>query len=406
MRRGRAMSKKSCRFKHWNTVRIRAIGAVLCMHWSVFLWGQANSVQQSVMQAMQAQQRHIEELKRGIVRIEVQKDVKETGTGFVLSSTPDTVTILTALHVVSGAQSINVVFYDDQSRRYVAQKLPKHSAGLDLAVLQIHATPSIRVPANLPKFNFVANSNLQVTQHLWSVNGYWVVVPNNITRLSHDGDPQKFEYSNVSVDTGFSGGPIFDDYTNIIGMHDARSGDGSYAIGIKIDSALQVLEALDYSVPEAGPTMIPGITDGQPNQTAKAPNASPCENGCETTLGSLKRVQQYSSASAGMSCREYVYTFPPDWPGAGLFMHLQTCAYSRYGRSAGNIILRFAQTDRQNDQDMMLGLAMLQGSSGQGTLRDPNGGYWSLTIRDPNFGGTLNVDALSIGLKPLGGVRR
>lgn len=400
------MSIKFGRFKRWHTACVSTIVAVLFVSWSVSLFGQtSSSVQQSVMQAMQAQQRRIEELKRGIVRIEVQKDVKEVGTGFVLSSTPDTVTILTALHVVSGAQSINVVFYDNQSQRYVAQKLPKHSASLDLAVLQINSTPNAKVPANLPKFNFVANSNLQVTQHLWSVNGYWVVVPNNITRLSHDGDPQKFEYSNVSVDTGFSGGPIFDDYTNIIGMHDARSGDGSYAVGIKIDSALQVLEALDYTVPKAGSTVIPGITDAQPEKS-KTENASPCQNGCEATLGSLKRVQQYSSNNAGMSCQEYVYSLPPNWPGTGLFMHLLACTASKYGRSVGNIMLRFAQTDRQNDQDMMLGLAMLQGSSGQGTLRDPNGGYWSLTIRDPNFGGTLNVDALSIALKPFGVTHR
>ncbi len=81
-------------------------------------------------------------------------------------------------------------------------------------------------------------------------------------------------------------------------MHIARNGDLSYAVGVKIDSALQVLAALDYAVPQAGPlvmpsyAMPPGVpgttTGGGRDGTVKtATPAAPCAQGCEATLGSL-----------------------------------------------------------------------------------------------------------------------
>jgi hypothetical protein len=358
------------------------------------------SVQQRMQQLQQAQQQEIERLARGIVRIEAEKDVKDTGTGIVLTSAPGSVTILTALHVVDGARSISVFFYDNRMKPFTARKLPKHSTALDLAVLEVDAAPGISVPADLPKFNFAANATIQLTQHIWSVNGEWNVVPNNLTRLSHDGDPQKFEYSNVSVGEGFSGGPIFNDYEDIIGMHDALNGDGSYAIGVKIDSALQVLEALDYTVPKAGPVVLPAYA-ALPSSLRVAPTSPvvPCGDGCEITFGSLKRVGHYRAALSGGACEEDVYPVPSNWPGAGLFFHVLSCAVTHAGRPQ-RVVVYFAQTDHEGDQDAMIGIATLLGSSGQGVMKDTQGGHWKLTLRNPNFGGVYDLNAVSIAIAP------
>jgi S1-C subfamily serine protease len=211
----------------------------------------ASSAQQQAQEMQeriaQAQKRLIDNMLNGTVRIEAEKDVREIGTGIVLSSNANSVMILTALHLVQGAHSIAVMFHGNPAKRYTARKLPAHSEMLDLAMIEVNAAPGAALPADLPKSNFVANNNLQDGEHVWSVNGDWTRVPNNLTKLSHDGDPQKFEYSNVSVGEGYSGGPVFDDYLNVIGMHDAMSGDKHYALGVKIDSALQVLQALDYA---------------------------------------------------------------------------------------------------------------------------------------------------------------
>ncbi|WP_263355856.1 S1 family peptidase [Acidicapsa ligni] len=367
------------------------------------------SMPPQVVQYQQAMQQRIEHLKLGVVRVLAVKDAKEVGTGIVISSSPQSIFILTALHVVQDAKSVSVLFYSDQTKPIPARKLPKHSTALDLAVLEVDASPTFKIPEDIPTFNFAANNTLLPTQHIYSVNGDWVIVPNNITRLNHDGDPQKFEYSNVSVGEGFSGGPIFDDYQEIIGMHTALNGEGSYAVADKIDSALQVLEALEYKVPKAGAVVIPPpvITPGNPTRprsNQKGDQASsPCDDGCETTLGALPHLHHYSIEGRAADCFEDVLSFPPTWPTAKIFMHITSCpAPSKYGvRGQPTLLVRFAETDRQGDSDMTLGILSLTGSSAQGMLKDSNNTYWQSSMRNPNFGQPLKLDAITISLKPL-----
>ncbi len=160
--------------------------------------GTQSSVQDIVQRSMAERQKMEEKLKLGIVRVEAQKEVKEVGTGFVISSSPDKVWILTALHVVRDAKSINLFFYSNQTTPVPAHKLTEHSENLDLALLEVRPSATVKVPNDLPVYNFAANSTLQAGEQMWSVNGEWVQVPNSITRLSHNRDPQKFEYSNIS----------------------------------------------------------------------------------------------------------------------------------------------------------------------------------------------------------------
>ncbi len=208
------------------------------------------SVDDIVRQSNERRAAVIETLKQGIVRVEAQEEVKDTGTGIVISSTPERILILTALHVVKDAKSVDVIFYADRSTHVHARKLPRQSDALDLAVLEIASGPGVRLPRDITKYRFVVSSTVQPGTDVTTANGEWIPVRNSVTRLSHEGDIQKFEYTNVSVGEGFSGGPVFDQYGNVIGMHDALDGGGNFAVAIKIDSALQTLEALDYTVPK------------------------------------------------------------------------------------------------------------------------------------------------------------
>ncbi len=167
----------------------RALVGLVCTISSASAIAQGSvNVQEIMEQSQQKQQQYIESLKRGVVRIEAQKGVPETGTGFILSSTADSVMIATALHVVQDAGSISVYFRDDPKKAYKAKKLTNHSKALDLAVIEVASAPGAKVPADLPKYNFAANNTLQQTEHLFSVNGDWTIVENNVTRTSHDGD--------------------------------------------------------------------------------------------------------------------------------------------------------------------------------------------------------------------------
>jgi TPR repeat protein len=229
------------------------------------------SVEEIVKQSNERRAQALEALAQGIVRVEAQNRVTDTGTGMVVSCSPERILILTALHVVKDATSVDVVFYADRSTHVPARILPSRSDLLDLAVLEVTPGPNSRLPHDIQPYHFVVSSTIQPGEDIFTANGEWVPVRNSVTRLNHDGDAQKFEYTNVSVGRGFSGGPIFDQYGNVIGMHDeltgGGNGGGNFAVGIKIDSALQTLEALDYTVPKADSKLLSqvGLGAGAPD---------------------------------------------------------------------------------------------------------------------------------------------
>jgi hypothetical protein len=84
--------------------------------------------------------------------------------------------------------------------------------------------------------------------------------------VADDDDPNLFQYSAGLVGEGFSGGPVFDEYLNIVGMH-LKSGNGAsyldvvkghvptrngngYAYALKMDAAFQFLARLKCPVPK------------------------------------------------------------------------------------------------------------------------------------------------------------
>jgi Trypsin-like peptidase domain/Sel1 repeat len=217
----------------------------------------------NMQQFQQKEHDRIMNLKRGIVPIETTTadGERDEGTGFVLSFNSDKVTILTALHVVSSARSIEVAFYDAPETFFDARKLPGDDPTLDLAIIEVDSSPRAKLPSDLPTFNFAMSSTMQEDSQISTANGDWILVPNMITRLSHEGDAEKFEYTNTSVGKGFSGGPVFDGYGDIVGMHEAMRGDGKFSIGVKIDAALHALEGLGFQVPEAGPIVNPYLAE-------------------------------------------------------------------------------------------------------------------------------------------------
>ena len=108
-----------------------------------------------------------------------------------------------------------------------------------------HATSAI-APQPL---EFNPNSALQQTEHVWTVNGDWDPVPNNVVHLAHRADAQQFEYTSTSLGEGYSGGPVFDDAGHLVGIHTSESGRADYRLGVavKIGSVIDALEALQLS---------------------------------------------------------------------------------------------------------------------------------------------------------------
>ena len=132
--------------------------------------------------------------------------------GIVPSALTDNILILTALHVVQHARSVDVTFYSSRQTRYHASVVSRRSDSLDLALLEVLPQNNPKLPTTFPAYQFLQNREFQLGDQVYSVNGDWNLVPNTISRLSHEGDVQRFEYTNISVGVGFSGGPVFDQY--------------------------------------------------------------------------------------------------------------------------------------------------------------------------------------------------
>ncbi len=261
-------------------MRLNAVLAAVLINWALLPLSAQTSVEDIVKRSQDARAKYIEAMSQGIVLVEAYKDEArkdpELGTGIVLTSSPDKIWILTALHVVREARSVDIMFYSTRPTRYRASILARRSDSLDLALLEVSSQPTAKVPLTFPAYKFLQNSALHLGDPIYSVNGDWSLVPNTISHLSHEGDAQRFEYTNTSVGVGFSGGPVFDQYGNVVGMHDALSGDEAhYAIAIKIDSALQTLGALDYAVPKAVPFSMPQFSaSGVPATPVSGASAS------------------------------------------------------------------------------------------------------------------------------------
>jgi formylglycine-generating enzyme required for sulfatase activity len=133
---------------------------------------------------------------------------------------------------------------------------------LDLAVLEVLSKDQERaLPGGIPQLPTRDRNTLQVTERVWTVDSEWTIVPNNLSALGFEGDPQQFQYTKGATDDGFSGGAVFDDDGRIVGFHRGRRGGVQCAVAVKIDAAVDVLGLLGHPAPNlvrSGATVVSG----------------------------------------------------------------------------------------------------------------------------------------------------
>jgi formylglycine-generating enzyme required for sulfatase activity len=205
---------------------------------------------------------------RALVRVEAEKQQGpgDTGAGIVISASPDSVRIVTATHVIEKAKAWWVYFYSDKSVRYPATVLGRSSDPneLDLAVLEIR--PKDRpLPSGIPALAVRDRGTLARGESVWSVDREWDVVPNTIVALFDGVDPQHFRYTRGSTDDGFSGGAVFDDAGKLIGIHHGGKAGGTYAVAVKVESAVETLNGpLGYNTPNLAVGNTASVRDNPP----------------------------------------------------------------------------------------------------------------------------------------------
>ncbi len=187
-------------------------------------------------------------LKRGVVKIIAHKSgkVKDTGAGIVASLEKNIVLVLTAHHVVEGAQTIEVVFFDKQYEKFQGRRFEKYDEDLDIAVITVEPVKGRHIPTDLPGFTLGDISKLREGEkvstlgHPLDLEWHLSVNANTIAGLNDRGDFRKFRFTKSAIERGNSGGPVFDGRGALIGM--VTKVDALHAIAVKMDAALLVLK--------------------------------------------------------------------------------------------------------------------------------------------------------------------
>ena len=187
-----------------------------------------------------------EVLKRGVVKIIAEKpgNTPETGAGVVVGIDKKIAFILTAHHVVSESRRIDVVFIDKQWEKFNARVFEKYDADLDLAVITVDLVEGRKV-SDVPKFTVGDFLELKEGDKVFTIghplNSGWDISinTNTIRRLNNEQDFRKFRFTNTGVAPGSSGGPIFNEQGDLIGIVISTRQD--YAIAAKINDVLSVL---------------------------------------------------------------------------------------------------------------------------------------------------------------------
>lgn len=206
-----------------------------------------------------------EAMKTGVVRVNVSGD---QGAGVIASAEPGAIRIVTASHLVGKSHTASVTFYWDRANAVPAIVLQTFVEQLDLAVLEVRPLLSQAKRDDIPSFGIRPNESLRTTEQLFIADSNWNIVPTTVSRLDSGDDPnaqqdpRKLTYTQGATGVGFSGGPIFDQSGQLVGIHRGSFGSAAtrFALGIKIESAKLFLKSLGIDTPLWG---MSSILDGE-----------------------------------------------------------------------------------------------------------------------------------------------
>lgn len=191
--------------------------------------------------AQGVEQARIEEAKRSVVQITAFKpnDVVETGAGIIIWNDVKGIRlIITAYHVVKEAENIEVKFYDDRVVTMPAQMFRQYDEDKDFAVIYVQNSQAVN---ELKPLEIVSDTTVKEVDKVFTIGhpggSEWYLSSGEIRKSD---DILHFAFSRESVDPGNSGGGLFNDRLQLIGLvTHKRAGDGR---ALRISLVLEILK--------------------------------------------------------------------------------------------------------------------------------------------------------------------
>lgn len=209
--------------------------------------------------------------KVGVVYIEVldsKNKVSSTGSGFIVNDK-----IITNYHVIAGASSATVT--TNSGKKYNVTGVYAYDEELDLAVLKVNGS-------KLPSVTLGDSDKISIGEKVVAIGspiGLQNTVSEGIISSLRNGEDSCSIQISVPINHGSSGGALFNEYGNVIGITSAgydTTGDLNFAIPVnlvkpllKSNTAISLKEVKVTKIVYSDCVYEGDIVDGEPNGQGK-----------------------------------------------------------------------------------------------------------------------------------------
>ena len=210
----------------------------------------------------------IEDLKKGVVKITAKppQGTVKIGTGFIVRVEPNAAYIVTAAHVVAGDPNPKVEFFTKRNMPVMAEVLGLEGDDEVRGLALLVARGAENLPAGLTALSLAGAARLSGGEDILVIGfprnaGPWALIKGNISsRQGRD------IYFSPSVDSGHSGGPVFQG-----GKVVAVVGAGSQSVGrgITARSVQDYIEGFGITGQESTSTALTPAPPPPPVETAE-----------------------------------------------------------------------------------------------------------------------------------------